>query len=168
MAALLLRAALLRMAMLLQLLRRPVLLLRSALHRLRCSVAGRLRLGGLGRPLRRALFHRPFLRTTVVLDVEDPALCVQGRGHLALPLALAAPPPAAAPVPAEPPPSTALGLLTGPELDVGVAVHRRLRITGIAGLRGIRRGLRGVRWCGGTLSFSIHLLSSITTSSAGG
>src|SRR5207249_1887268 len=106
--------------------------------------------------------------TTLFRSVEDPALCVQGRGHLALPLALAAPPPATPPVPAEPPPSTALALLTGPELGVGVAVHPRLRITGIAGLRGIRRGLRGIRWCGGTLSFSIHLLSSIATSSAGG
>jgi len=149
MARLLLRA-LLRMAVLL--LRRPVLLLRrwSAFRRLRGGVSRRLRLSGLGRrPFRQALLHRRFLRS-VVLDVDDPALRVQRRRHLALPLAaLAPPPPPASAVPPEAAASTALTLLSRPQLDVAVAVHPGLRIAGVAGLGSIRRGLRGVRWCGG-------------------
>src|SRR5256712_11281911 len=137
MARLLLRA-LLRMAVLL-LLRLPVLLLRrwNAFRRLRGGVSRRLRLSGLGqRPFRQALLHRRFLRS-VVLDVDDPALRVQRRRHLALPLAaLAPPPPPASAVPPEAAAAPPLGLLSPPQLGGAGALHPRLRVTGVAGVPG--------------------------------
>jgi hypothetical protein len=65
--------------------------------------------------------------------------------------------------------ATTLAFLVLRELSGAVAVRRRLRVAGIARLGRIGGSrLRGIRWCGGTLSFSVHLLSSVATSSAGG
>jgi hypothetical protein len=151
-------------------------LLRLRLRRavaLRSAVTGRLsfRSGLLCRGgLSRAVLGSAFLRV-VVLDVDDAALGIERGGRLPR-TALATPSPAASPVaPEAPPPSSssatsALALLPLPDLPI--AVHSGLGHAGVARLRRICRGLRGVGWCGGTLSFSIHRLSSIATSSTDG
>jgi len=133
--------------------------------------------GSRGRGLcavERRIFRAPLIRGKVVLDVHDPALGIQRRRLarvLTAPLAApAAAPPAIAP---EAAPTTAaaprLTLLSLPELLAVPVDPRLLGVAGVARLRRVRRRrLRGFRWCGGTLSFSIHRLRSIPTSSAGG
>ena len=111
----------------------------------------------------------------VVLHVDDPALRVERRLHLVLPVlpaALPAPTATAAPLPAESAPPAAFALLALalplllPVVPGARPVLARLRIFGISGLG--RIGALGLRRGGGTLSFTIHRMLQFATSSAGG
>jgi hypothetical protein len=149
-------------------LRRGLAVLQRGLRRWLGLVAvhgSRLRGGDGFRGLR--LVRAAFLARVIVLDVHDAALGIERR-RLILALALAPSTAATAPVAPEPAPSsTPLTFLPLRQLAVAAAVHAWLRIAGVAGLRRIGGCLRGFRWCGGTLSFSIHLLSSVTSSAGG-
>ena len=165
---------------------RPVLLLGLRLRRRRAvQVQRRAFRRRRGLPLHRRLCLH-LLRTLVggavlhrvVLDVDDAALRVE-RGRAALPRsALSTPATPASAVAAEPPASAAATCLAFLALplrlrwrELAVAIHSLLGMLGkpsVARLRRIGGCLRGFRWCGGTLSFSIHRLSSIATSSTGG
>src|SRR5439155_9287866 len=166
------------------LLRRPVLLLRRLLlllwsafrrlwHRLGAGLRVRCyRLRLCGRCVAGNLLPRALL-ASVVLDVDDATLRVERRRNLVLAMTLAPAAATAAAVSPEAAPSaaaTTLAFLVLRVLSAAVAVHALLlRITGVARLGRIGGSrLRGIRWCGGTLSFSIHLVSSVATSSAGG
>jgi len=178
MPRLLLRPLLL-LLLLAMLLRRPVLLrlrwrwLHCALGTLRCRFRARLWLRRCLRLRRRhvagCLFPGARLFGAVVLDVDDAALRVERRRYLVLAVTLAPAAATAAAIAPEAAPSATLAFRVLSELSGAVAVHGWLRITRIARLGRLGGGrLRRIRWCGGTLSFSVHLLSSVVTSSAGG
>ncbi|HMC33918.1 MAG TPA: hypothetical protein VKH65_05910, partial [Myxococcales bacterium] len=141
-------------------------------HRLRAGLLVRCyRLRLCGRCFAGSLLRRALL-ASVVLDVDDTTLRVERHRNLVLAMTLAPAAATAAAVSPEAAPSAAatLAFLVLRVLSGAVAVHALLlRITGVARLGRIGGSrLRGIRWCGGTLSFSIHLVSSVATSSAGG